>query len=328
MSERDGWNHLYLYDGTTGQVKNQITKGPWVVRGVDRVDAAKRQVYFRASGMHAGKDPYFFHIFRVNFDGTGLTPLTDGDGSHTVTFSRTRAYYVDTYSRVDAAPVSVLRRASDAQVVMELERANIQPLLATGWKTPEVFTAMGRDGKTDIWGIIIRPTNFDAAKTYPVIEYIYAGPHDSFVPKTFSTQIAHAGAGRARVHRRADRRHGDVESIEGVSRRRVEEPEGRRLPGSDPLASRRRREVPLLRHHPRRDLRPLGRRPERARRPAVPSGLLFNVAVSSCGCHDNRMDKISWNEQWMGWPLGPEYAACSNVDNAKNLQWPRAAVGG
>ena len=103
-SERDGWNHLYLYDGATGQVKNQITKGQWVVRGVDYVDEANRQIWFRASGMHAGKDPYYIHYFRINFDGTGLTPFTSEDGMHTVTFSPDRQYYVDTWSRVDLPP--------------------------------------------------------------------------------------------------------------------------------------------------------------------------------------------------------------------------------
>ena len=113
MSERDGWSHLYLYDGATGRVKNQITKGNWRVHFVERVDEEARQIWFTANGMDAGKDPYFLHVFRINFDGTGLTRFTTADAMHTVTWSPKRDYYVDSYSRVDQPPVSELRRTSD-----------------------------------------------------------------------------------------------------------------------------------------------------------------------------------------------------------------------
>src|SRR5688572_27232144 len=188
MSERDGWNHLYLYDGVTGKVKKQITKGPWLVRNVDWVDTTARQIYFTASGMYPGKDPYFVHAYRIKFDGTGLTPLTAADANHAVSYSPDRKYFVDLHSRVDLPPVMQLRRASDGNVALDLERADASALLAIGWRPPEVFTALGRDGKTDIWGVIIRPMNFDSTKTYPVVENIYAGPQGSFVPKTFSAQ--------------------------------------------------------------------------------------------------------------------------------------------
>jgi hypothetical protein len=186
MSERDGWNHLYLYDGATGTVKNQITKGSWPVRSVVQVNEETRQIWFSASGMYPGKDPYFVHYYRINFDGTGLTPLTATDANHNASFSPDQKYYVDTYSRVDAAPVSELRRVSDRSLVMALETADISALVKAGWAPPEVFTAKGRDGQTDIWGVIYRPTDFSAAKKYPVIENIYAGPHSSFVPKSFA----------------------------------------------------------------------------------------------------------------------------------------------
>ncbi|MGW8267819.1 MAG: DPP IV N-terminal domain-containing protein, partial [Longimicrobiales bacterium] len=146
MSERDGWAHLYLYDGTTGEVKNQITKGEWVVRAVEWVDEENRQVWFRASGMYPGKDPYFLHYYRINFDGTGLTAFTDADGQHSVSFSPDRGFYVDRWSRVDLPPVAQLRRTSDRSVIMELEEADASALLATGWRFPEVFVSKGRDG--------------------------------------------------------------------------------------------------------------------------------------------------------------------------------------
>src|SRR5262249_9908388 len=183
-SERNGWRHLYLYDGLTGKMKGQITSGNWVVRGVDKVDEEKRQIWFEAGGMYAGKDPYFTHYYRINFAGSDLTALTDADASHTVTFSADMKYYVDTWSRVDLAPVSELRRTEDRKVLLELERGDTSELTKAGWRPPEIFTSTGRDGKTDIWGIIIRPSNFDSNKKYPVIENIYAGPQGSFVPKT------------------------------------------------------------------------------------------------------------------------------------------------
>ncbi len=183
MSERDGWNHLYLYDAKTGKVKNQVTKGEWVVRGVDRVDEKERQVWFRAGGVYPNQDLYYVHYCRVNFDGTGLTWLTEGDGTHAVEYSPDGRFLIDAYSRVDAPPVTELRRVEDGKLVCGLERADVSALLATGWKQPEPFAAKGRDGKTDIYGVIYRPMKIDPAKRYPVIEDIYAGPQDSYVPE-------------------------------------------------------------------------------------------------------------------------------------------------
>ena len=121
MSERDGWQHLYLYDGATGRVKNQITRGNWVVRGVERVDEENRQIWFTAGGMNPDQDPYFVHYYRINFDGSGLTALTEANGNHEVSWSPSGEYYVDVWSRVDQAPVGQLRRTADRGVVMDLE---------------------------------------------------------------------------------------------------------------------------------------------------------------------------------------------------------------
>ena len=186
MSERDGWNHLFLVDAKNGAVKNTITPGHWVVRSVDRIDTEKRQVYFQAGGIVPGQDPYYVHVCRVNLDGTDRVDLTPGDGTHKVQFSPDGRFYIDTYSRVDLPPVTELRRASDAKLICPLEKGDASALMATGWRFPERFVAKGRDGTTDIYGIIERPTNFDPAKKYPVIEDIYAGPQDSFVPKAFT----------------------------------------------------------------------------------------------------------------------------------------------
>jgi hypothetical protein len=144
MSERDGWNHLYLYDGKTGVVKNQISKGDWVVREVVYVDDQARQIYFSAGGMEPGKGPYLVHYYRIGFDGAGLTPLTPVDADHTVSFSDEMKYYVDLYSRVDQAPVAELRRTSDGSPIMEIERGDITGLVKAGWKPPSCSSR--RDG--------------------------------------------------------------------------------------------------------------------------------------------------------------------------------------
>jgi dipeptidyl aminopeptidase/acylaminoacyl peptidase len=223
MSERSGWNHLYLYDARTGEVKNPITQGNWVVRGVDRVDHQKRQVWFRAGGVYPEQDPYYVHFGRINLDGSGLTWLTAGDGTHTVEYSPNRAWIIDTWSRVDQPPTIELRKVADGSPVCNLERANWSELLATGWIGPERFTAKGRDGTTDIYGVIWRPTKFDATKTYPVIEHIYAGRTARSRPSRFH-HIIRLSRWPNSDSSSSNWTHGNIASIQGVSRRLLEEP--------------------------------------------------------------------------------------------------------
>ena len=191
ISEQDGWRHLYRVDVATGKQK-QITKGEYVLRYVDKIDEEKRQIWFRASGRNPKQDPYLIHYYRINFDGGGLTALTEGDGTHEVSYSPDRKYLIDTYSRIDMAPVNELRRVSDGGLVCKLEESDISQLKASGWEAPEVFSAKGRDGETGIWGFICRPKDYDPKKKYPVLESMYAGPHDSYVPKSFSSSRRYA----------------------------------------------------------------------------------------------------------------------------------------
>jgi dipeptidyl aminopeptidase/acylaminoacyl peptidase len=319
MSERDGWNHLYLYDGATGAVKNEITKGDWVVRGVDKVDEEKRQVYFRASGMYPGEDPYFVYPYRINFDGTGLTPLTDAGANHSVVYSADAKFFVDTSSRVDLPPVCVLRQASDGMALLEAEKADISALLKAGWRPPEVFTAKGRDGQADIWGIIIRPMNFDKSKKYPVIENIYAGPQDSFVPKSFMASngmMSLAELGFIVVQ---------IDGMGTSNRSKAFHDVCWKNLGDAGFPDRILWHKAVAAKYLSYDISRVGIYGGSAGGQNSTGGVLFHpefykVAVSFAGCHDNRMDKLWWNEAWMGWPLGPEYAASSNVDNASRLQ--------
>ena len=174
-SERDGWGHLYRFDGQ-GNLRNQITAGPWVVGEVLHVDEAHERIHFVARGREPGRNPYHAHIYRVGFDGSDLTLLTPEDANHEIVFSPSGGYFVDTYSRVDEAPVTVLRSAVDGRVVRELERADISRLDEIGFTPAEVFSAKARDGITDLYGVLYLPPDLDENARYPIISHIYPGP--------------------------------------------------------------------------------------------------------------------------------------------------------
>lgn len=328
ISERDGWRHLYLIDGTNGQVKQQVTKGEWVVRQVDYVDETNRVVYFTASGFNKGEDPYNLHYCRINLDGTGFTDMTPENGNHRVTFSADRSYFTDVYSRPDLPPVSQLKRTSDASVVAGLQRCDVSALQAEGWQMPEVFCAKGRDGQTDIWGNIYRPMHFDASKSYPVVEFIYAGPHDSHVDKDFKpahhlvSKLVELGF--------------IVVSIDGMGT-------SNRSKAFHDVCWKNLKDAGF----PDRiawmkaagakykcmDLNRVGIYGWSAGGQNAMAALLFHndfykVAVALCGCHDNRMDKIWWNEQWMGYPIDASYSTSSNVDNAYRLKGKLLLING
>jgi dipeptidyl aminopeptidase/acylaminoacyl peptidase len=178
-SERDNWGHLYLYDSRTGKLKNQITKGDFVVTKLLKVDEAKRQLYFLADGKDA-VNPYFTHFFRIDFNGKNLTALTPETGNHSITFSPSEKYFIDSYSQPDVPAVIVLRDLN-GKLISTLEKEDISRLKAIGWQPPKPITVKAQDGKTDLYGIMFTPTNLDANKKYPVIDYIYPGPQGGSV---------------------------------------------------------------------------------------------------------------------------------------------------
>ncbi|MDX1928274.1 MAG: prolyl oligopeptidase family serine peptidase [Pirellulaceae bacterium] len=319
VSEQSGWRHLYLVSADRPGMLQPITTGEWVVRGIQQIDEERRQVWFSASGCYPGQDPYLVHFGRVNFDGTGLVWLTADDGDHSLEYSPDRRFVIDRYSRVDLPPKHGLRRVDNGQLVCHLEEADTSSLAASGWKTPEVFMSLGRDGKTEIWGIICRPANYDPQKKYPVIEDIYAGPQGAFVPKNFST---------AQRYKALNELGFIVVKIDGMG-----------------TANRSKAFHDVCWHnlkdggfedrilwmkaagakYPELDLERVGIYGVSAGGQNAAAAVLFHpefykVAVAGCGCHDNRMDKASWNEQWMGYPVGPHYAECSNIDNAHRLR--------
>jgi len=174
-SERDGWAHLYRFDGQ-GNLRNRITSGPWTVGQAVYVDETSQRIYFTARGREPGRNPYYAHLYRVGFDGAGLTLLTPEDANHVIEVSPSGSYFVDTYSRVEGEPVTVLRTAADGRVVRELERADISAIEEIGFIPGEVFTAKARDGITDLYGILYLPPDLDENAKYPIISHIYPGP--------------------------------------------------------------------------------------------------------------------------------------------------------
>ena len=318
MSERDGWNHLYLYDTRAGTVKNQITKGKWIVRGVESVDVERREILFRASGIVEGQDPYYIHYCRIGFDGEGLTVLTEGDGTHKVTFSPDNKYLIDEWSRVDHPPVFTLRNARSGEQICDLESADWEALTSSGWSVPERFVAKGRDNRTDIYGIIVRPSNYDPSRRYPVIEKIYAGPQGSFVPKAFGRLVnEHALAELGFI----------VVQIDGMgtsNRDKAFHAVCWKNLGDAGFPDRILWLKAAAEQHPQLDLERVGiyggsAGGQNALRAMLAHGDFYRAAVADCGCHDNRMDKIWWNELWMSWPIGPHYEVHSNVTHAGRL---------
>jgi dipeptidyl-peptidase-4 len=180
FSERDDWGQLYLYDLSTGRLKNKITSGEGNVGTIERVDEKNRTIYFVGNARERGRDPYFRHFYSVRMDGSNARLLTPEDADHTISLASSGDYFVDTYSRPDVAPVSVLRDLN-GKAIVPLERADITRLLATGWKPPTPITVKARDGKTDLYGLMYTPTNLNRAKKYPIINHIYPGPQTGSV---------------------------------------------------------------------------------------------------------------------------------------------------
>ena len=327
-SERDNWNHLYLYDIQTGKLIRQITKGAWCLREVQRVDEENGVVYFSASGVNKNEDPYLIHYYKIGLDGKNMVALTPEEGNHSVQYSYDYRYLLDTYSKVDTAPVTVLRDARDGKLVKTLETADLSLLKKHGWVAPEVFTAKGRDGKTDMWGIIQRPTNYDPNKKYPVIEYIYAGPGDAYTPKSFSaynwsmTSLAELGFIVVQLDAMGTAWRG--KQFEEVCYKNLKDAG---FPDRELWIKAAAKKYPYM-DADRVGIFGASAGGQESTTAVLLHGDFYKAAYSSCGCHDNRMDKIWWNELWMSYPIDSSYVECSNVENAKNLERPLMLVVG
>ncbi len=327
-SQRDGYGHLYLYNGKTGRLNNQVTSGEWVVREVLYIDEAARTVYFTAGGRESGRDPYLRNLYRVGLDGSDLRLLTPEDADHEIHFSPTGRYFIDVYSRVDTTPILVLRRSHDGSVVRELGRPDLSALKATGWQWPEPFKVKARDGTTDIFGVMVKPSNFDPDKQYPVLDFIYGGPQRLQTPKSFSGRqywsnskrlwdmqaLAELGFivitidGLGMPYR--SKAFHDV-SYKNLADGGIED----HISGLRQLATRRRYI----------DLSRVGIFGISAGGYASTRAILaypdfFKVAVSSAGNHDHRTDKAEWVERYMGFEVGDHYIQQANPTLAHKLK--------
>jgi dienelactone hydrolase len=317
-SEKDGWKHIYLADLVTGK-EQPVTKGNWVVRSVDSINSVKKQIWFQASGMQPGEDPYNLHYYRIGFDGKGLTALTPETGNHEIVYSPDRTYYTDNYSQVNVPPVTKLKRSADGKEIAVLERADISQYQLSGAHPPEVFVAKARDGVTDIYGIVSRPSDYDPAKKYPVLENIYAGPHSSFVPKAFtpySEMQSLAELGFIVVM---------IDGMGTANRSKAFHDVCWQNLADAGLPDRILWIKALAKKYSYVDDERVGIYGTSAGGQNTVSALLFHpefykAGVSACGCHDNRVDKQWWNEQWMGYPVRKHYDEQSNVTNAARLQ--------
>ncbi|MEY2727704.1 MAG: hypothetical protein RLZZ458_3571 [Planctomycetota bacterium] len=318
-SERSGWNHLYRYNLQSQTLLNPVTQGEWNVRRIVHIDESAGDVWFHAVGVRPDQDPYHEHLCRCKLDGTGFQILTVGDGTHTIEWSPDRRWFLDRWSRVDLPPVTELRSAA-GELVCELEVADASEVLAGRGRWPQRFAAPGRDGRTMIFGLIHRPREFDPTKKYPVIENIYAGPHDHHVPKAFRAVWGHQ-------QQIADRGF-IVVQIDGMGTAWRSKAfhdvcwQNLKDAGFPDRIGWLRRAADV---HPELDLERVGiyggsAGGQNAMAALLWHGDFYRVAVADCGCHDNRMDKIWWNEQWMGVPAGDIYERNSNRENAQRLQ--------
>ncbi|PYT43045.1 MAG: hypothetical protein DMG47_14475 [Acidobacteria bacterium] len=318
-SERDGWNHLYLYDQKTGALKNQVTRGPWVVRSIVAVDEKSRRVYFLANGREKGEDPYQTHLYSIGLDGNNVTALTPSNANHTVSLSPDHFCFVDNSSRPDLPGEVILRSVKDGSQIRVLEQTDASELLKENWKFPEAFQGKAKDGATDLYGLIWRPSNFDATKKYPIIEMVYTGPQAFFVPKTFGAalrglqSVAELGFIVVMV---------DGRGTTGRSRA-FHEFSYRNLGGAfeDHVAMIQQ----MAARYSYMDATRVGIFGTSAGAYGAAHAMLafpdfYKVGIAISGDHDARLDKAWWNELYQGFPVGPDYAEQSNVTMADRLQ--------
>ncbi|TDO28811.1 S9 family peptidase [Sediminibacterium goheungense] len=316
-SERDDWGHLYLYDATTGKLKNQITKGNWVVSRVVKVDEKNRVLYFTSTGHQS--NPYFSELYKIGFDGKNLTLLTPGAGTHQAVFSPSGNYIIDTYSQPDVPAVTQLCDLN-GKVITTLEKTDVSRLVATGWKPPIPFTVKAHDGKTDIYGLAFTPTKMEPNKKYPVIDYIYPGPqggsvgswgftasrgdHQALAELGFIVVMVEGTSNPNRSKSYHDMNYGNM----GENTLPDQITTIRQLSQRYPIDTNR---VGIWGHSG-------GGFATAAAMFRYPD--FFKVGISESGNHDNRNYEDDWGERYNGLVQNSDYEAQANQNYAKNLK--------
>ena len=326
FSQRDDWGHLYLYDLETGELEHRITSGEGNVTRVLRLDVENRQIYFLGVGFEEGRDPYFQHFYRIGFDGGAMTLLTPENANHNITLSPTGDHFVDNFSTPDTPPIAVLRDSTGAKLV-DLEEADISRLLATGWQPPEPFTVKGRDGVTDLYGLMFKPTNLDPDRKYPIINSIYPGPQTGSVgSRNFSTA------------------RGDTQAIAELGFI-VIKLDGMGTPwrsksfheayygdmGDNTLPDQVTGMQQLAERYPWIDIERAGIYGHSGGGYATAGAMFhypdfFKVGVSQAGNHDNRVYEDDWGEKWQGL-LVRDADGETNYDNQANQNFARNLKG-
>ncbi len=317
FSRKDDWGHLYLHDAGTGLQKNRITTGEGNVTQVLRVDEDARTIYFQGVGKTRGRDPYYRHLYRIAFDGSGEVLLTPEDADHTVELSPSGRYFVDTYSTPDTPPLSVLRSV-DGTVVLPLERADVTRLLATGWTAPMAITVKARDGQTDLYGLLFRPSQFDPSRRYPIVNHIYPGPQTGSVAgRSFS-----AARGDARALAELGFVVVQIDGMGTPWRSRSFHETWYGDMGDNTLPDQVAGMKELAARYPWIDLDRAGIYGHSGGGNATAAAMFkypdfFKVGVSQAGNHDNRIYEDDWAEKWQGL-LVKKPDGTSNYDDQAN----------
>jgi dipeptidyl aminopeptidase/acylaminoacyl peptidase len=326
FSERDNWGQLYLYDLQTGKLKNPITSGDGNVTQLLHVDESARMLYFLGVGRESGRDPYFTHFYKIGFDGKGAQLLTPEDATHEVFLSESGKYFVDSFSKPDVPPVAVLRD-TDGKLLMTLEKADISKLLATGWQPPTPIVVKARDGQTDLYGLMFKPTKLDTARKYPIVNHIYPGPQTGSVgSRTFSPA------------------RGDAQALAELGFV-VVEIDGMGTPwrskkfheayfgdmGDNTLPDQVTGMKQLARKYPWIDIDRAGIYGHSGGGYATAAAMFhypdfFKVGISESGNHDNRVYEDDWAEKWQGL-LKKNKDGTSNYDSQANQNFAKNLKG-
>lgn len=319
-SERDGYNHIYRYETATGKLQNQVTSGNFLVRDLLHVDENNGWVYFIAGGKSPTSDPYYRHLFKIRLDGTDMQRLTPEDADHQVTLFPDEGYFIDNFSRVDQAPVYKVRNLASGKELAMLGKADISKLLATGWKYPQRFTTLARDGKTPIYGCIFLPSHFDSTGSYPIIDATYSGPQAVRTPKSFRRGYRNADVPFAELGFAVITIDGMGTAMRSKAFHDVSYKNLGDIGAPDHMAAIRQ----LASQHQWLDTTRIGIYGHSAGGYDAAHALLkhpefYDVAIASAGNHDHGMAKAWWPEQYMGMP-GPHYQEQSNLTIAGNLQ--------
>ncbi|OKY27365.1 DPP IV N-terminal domain-containing protein [Thalassotalea sp. PP2-459] len=318
-SQRSGYQHLYLYDTKTGSLINPITQGEYTVRAIRGVDEENGVLYFEASGKEKNRDPYLRHLYRINLDGSDLTLLTPEPFEHNTRLSPNFNYFIDTFSDAKTPPQSWLRSAVTGEKLTQLDQANIGQLTALGWQPPEPFSVIADDGVTPLYGLLYKPSNFDASKKYPVINDTYTGPHNFFTPKSFSTfantrpALAELGFIVIKMDGRGTSKRG--REFHRVSYKNL-------AAGTDDHVWAIKQ---LAKDRQYMDINRVGIYGFSAGGYDTVQAMLrhnsfFSAGVSASGNHDFRVDKAGWNEIWMSWPMSEAWQQQSNYTNVERLK--------